>query len=218
MVIKSKAAPLDAEALVEALHYMHGFEKGWYFFTEVETPFIYGDNGSTRRVDALAIGRYAAKRDTWIGYEIKVSRADFLGELKSEKYLDWEKYCHEFWFVCPMGMVETSEIPDGIGLLEVKRHGRGYIRQPTVRPANRAIGELPIGIVSNLLARNHHENWNLRWKVGSLKDEIRSLLNYIRNYYDLLQRIKMPSRKTRIRIYSIGHLISTAEDEVRRKN
>lgn len=55
-----------------------------------------------------------------IGYEIKVSRNDFLGDEKWRGYLD---YCNEFYFVCPADVIKPEELPDDTGLLYVASTG-----------------------------------------------------------------------------------------------
>ena len=51
------------------------------------------------------------------GYEFKVSRADFLHEIRTEKWKYYLDYCHTFSFVCPKGLIDKSEVPPKIGLL-----------------------------------------------------------------------------------------------------
>jgi len=48
------------------------------------------------------------------GYEIKVSRQDFLRDAKWPEYLG---YCNEFYFVCPPELIQPSELPPEVGLL-----------------------------------------------------------------------------------------------------
>lgn len=64
-------------------------------------------------MDAVAIKQSWA-RPCIIGYEIKVSRSDFLRDQKWQRY---QKYCHEFWFVCPPGVVKLDELPGDVGLM-----------------------------------------------------------------------------------------------------
>jgi hypothetical protein len=49
-----------------------------------------------------------------IGYEIKVSRGDYLRDNKWHGYMN---YCNEFYFVAPFGLLEKDEIPEGVGLI-----------------------------------------------------------------------------------------------------
>lgn len=47
------------------------------------------------------------------GYEVKVSRSDFKQDNKWHSYLP---LCNQLYFICPKGMIEASEMPDGVGL------------------------------------------------------------------------------------------------------
>lgn len=49
-----------------------------------------------------------------IGYEIKVSRHDFEGDQKWTRYLD---LCHEFYFVCPAGLIRAVDLPQRVGII-----------------------------------------------------------------------------------------------------
>jgi hypothetical protein len=49
-----------------------------------------------------------------IGYEIKVKRNDFERDTKWEKYL---QLCHEFYFVCPAGLIRNHDLPSRVGLI-----------------------------------------------------------------------------------------------------
>lgn len=49
-----------------------------------------------------------------IGFEIKVSRNDFLRDVKWQEYL---KYCTEFYFVAPPGIIDPNELPSEAGLM-----------------------------------------------------------------------------------------------------
>ena len=48
------------------------------------------------------------------GYEIKVSRSDFINDNKWTGYLP---YCNEFYFVCPKYLINPNDIPNDIGLI-----------------------------------------------------------------------------------------------------
>ncbi len=49
-----------------------------------------------------------------IGYEIKVSRPDFVRDEKMRSYIP---LCHQFYVVAPSGIVDKSELPEGAGLI-----------------------------------------------------------------------------------------------------
>lgn len=86
-------------------------------------------NGDSRhghlRLDAWVMKKSWVNPLT-IGYEIKVSRADFMGDEKWRGYL---AYCNEFYFVCPSGLIQPEELPDGIGLLWLAKTGTRLYRK-----------------------------------------------------------------------------------------
>lgn len=51
---------------------------------------------------------------SFIGYEVKVSRSDFLGDIKWRKYRD---VCTELYFAAPPGVIQPEELSDGVGLI-----------------------------------------------------------------------------------------------------
>lgn len=85
-----------------------------YFLTECKTCSTYfPDPQGLLKFDGLAMTRsYTAPCIT--GYEIKVSRSDFLGDNKWHLYL---QYCNEFYFVVPAGLLAKEEIPENVGLI-----------------------------------------------------------------------------------------------------
>lgn len=48
--------------------------------------------------------------------ELKTCRADFVGDSKWKKYLN---YCDRFMFMCPDGVIKPEELPNNIGLVYV---------------------------------------------------------------------------------------------------
>ena len=69
--------------------------------------------GEGRRIDMFYFNRW--NKETR-GYEIKISRADFLQDKKWESYL---KFCNWFYFVAPVGIIDPEELPESIGLIEI---------------------------------------------------------------------------------------------------
>lgn len=65
-------------------------------------------------------------------YEVKVTRADFLGDNKWKKYLDC---CNVFAFVCPKGIIKPEELPQDVGLFYVASTGNRIMvqRKPVFR-------------------------------------------------------------------------------------
>jgi hypothetical protein len=90
---------------------------GWACFAELADATGYQKQ---RTADFVAISTWPSKGYRAIGFEIKVSRGDFLRELqRPEKRRHLEEVCAECWFVAPAGLLKVEEIPEGWGLLEV---------------------------------------------------------------------------------------------------
>ncbi|HUT55112.1 MAG TPA: MmcB family DNA repair protein [bacterium] len=82
--------------------------------------------GSHLRLDAWAMKRSWAQPCTY-GYEIKVSRSDFLRDDKWPEYL---MYCNQFYLACPPGLIAVEELPADVGLLYASRTGtRLYMKR-----------------------------------------------------------------------------------------
>lgn len=99
---------VTSKEIKAALAKMHGDRE--FFMTECK-------NGPTctglLQFDAVAI--YKSWSHPQIrGYEIKVSRSDFLRDAKYSQYIP---YFHEFYFVTPAGMVQRQEVEENIGLI-----------------------------------------------------------------------------------------------------
>lgn len=69
--------------------------------------------GNLKIMDAWAMKKSWSNPLTW-GYEIKVSRNDFLRDEKWHLYL---AYCNEFYFVCPNKLIMPDELPAEAGLM-----------------------------------------------------------------------------------------------------
>lgn len=79
------------------------------FWPEITVPAPDGD----LRLDGVALEwQYG---NMWVhGYEIKVSRSDWLRDAKFERY---RKYCDTLTVVCPKGLIGRDEVPGDIGLM-----------------------------------------------------------------------------------------------------
>lgn len=107
---KKRVTSTDIKLALKEMH----LARSSYFITECK-------NGSTYfppaqgllKFDGLAITKSYTK-PCIIGYEIKVSRGDFLQDGKWHLYL---QYCNEFYFVVPRGLVKKDELPDNVGLI-----------------------------------------------------------------------------------------------------
>lgn len=78
-----------------------------------------------QRMDAWVMKR-KWRHPLVIGYEIKVSRSDFLGDDKWRGYLT---LCNEFYFAAPKGLIQLSELSSEAGLIELVGKSRLVVRK-----------------------------------------------------------------------------------------
>jgi hypothetical protein len=79
-----------------------------------------------------------------IGYEIKVSRQDFLNDDKWHEYLG---FVNELWFACPWELIKPDEIPPGVGLLWMNAGGRLVRKKKAVRQKMTAEMKMPMAYI-----------------------------------------------------------------------
>jgi len=111
----TKAVKVTAQGLLALLEVKHGSD---LFVPECKDGPSWGSRGGLR-MDALAMNRSWANACVW-GYEIKVSRSDFL---KDDKWPGYLASCNRFSFVCPSGLIKVEEVGDQAGLLWASRTG-----------------------------------------------------------------------------------------------
>lgn len=105
---------------------------GWAVFDEVrnETGFTVGQ--ATRTCDVLALSLWRSKGIELHGLELKVSRGDWLRELRQpDKAGAIAKYVDFWWLVVPsLDVAQPMELPAGWGLMvvDVERAAAGLTR------------------------------------------------------------------------------------------
>ena len=93
----------------------------------------------------------AAGSPTFIAYEIKTSRADFLSDIRSKKWKRYLPYCNEFYFVLSnLSVGYIPDLPEGVGLKVVTRKGDS-IR--TIWQSNRHIIDFPASVMHYVLLK-----------------------------------------------------------------
>jgi hypothetical protein len=102
-------AGINSEAILDLLKVRHSDD---VFIPECKDGATWGRR-DLLKLDAWVLCRSYSPLRT-IGYEIKVSRSDFERDTKWEKYLE---LCHEFYFVCPAGLIRNHDLPGRVGLV-----------------------------------------------------------------------------------------------------
>ena len=78
----------------------------------------------TRSAYAIAMSVYPSRGLRLHGFEIKVSRSDWLHELKQpDKSVPLQRYCDHWWIVTPPDIVREGELPPTWGHLVLKGNG-----------------------------------------------------------------------------------------------
>jgi hypothetical protein len=120
----------------------------WCVYFEVADQ----SGGYTKRyADAVAMSIWPSRGYQIHGFEIKVSRSDFLSEMKQpEKSDPVSKYCDHWWLVTPPKLVDAAELPTNWGLMVLQKNGLRIKKQA---PKTRA-ESLDRGFAAALLRRS----------------------------------------------------------------
>lgn len=127
-MVDAVAMSHDALAADLAAH-LAGYSTPMVVWTDMQL----GPAGSARP-DVYAIEKtYTALRARV--FEVKVSRADFLSDVTSGKYLRYAAFAGSITFATPAGLVSKDEVPKGCGLITRSPEGVWrYQRKPTLQP------------------------------------------------------------------------------------
>lgn len=91
---------------------------------------------SRRWADAIAMGLWPSRGLALQGFEIKVSRSDWLSEMRNPAKAEAiARFCTYWWIVTPPGIVKDGELPEGWGLYEVQANGLRCVKPaPKLEP------------------------------------------------------------------------------------
>lgn len=105
--------------------------RGWANFFQFRPMTSW--EASSNAIDLLSVGLWR-KQDKIVAHEIKISRSDFLRDLKKfkTKHGIALKISHEFYYVCPWGLIPKNEIPDVAGLMYVDKGFKIRITKPAI--------------------------------------------------------------------------------------
>lgn len=196
---------MNSAQIVHMLQERYPSRDGWACFAELADG-----TGSlkSRTADFVAISTWPSKGYRAIGFEIKVSRGDFLRELaKPEKRKHLEDTCAECWFVAPAGILKAEEIPEGWGLLEVLSGAEEERLRAKVHPRQRDPKPWPMPFVAAIVRRCADADpvlparaWRFAGRDLSLAD-LRKLLDLLdrREKEMLLARIERSENRERER-------------------
>lgn len=126
-----------------------------------------GFPGQVRTADALAVSLWPSRGISLTGVEVKVSRSDWLRELKQDKTAEIQKYCNSWFVVAPEKVIEPAEIPAHWGCIELNGSKRGY---KTVKAAAALKPQpLSLGFIASILKNVYADDQRER---GALRSEV----------------------------------------------
>lgn len=127
---ETEKKPKASAPLMEAVH--RSFPSP-HFVTLSEVRDSTGFD-SKRSADALALGMFRSRGRLLHGFEFKVSRSDWLCELRQpQKSESWFQHCDRWALIVPdPAIVKVEELPAGWGLGVAKIRGVKWIVQPPV--------------------------------------------------------------------------------------
>lgn len=114
---------VTAAVIKQLLRARHAEPVGaWAFFDEFMPGIGMAATGAGVRLDGWAMNVWPSKGYRTIAYEIKVSRSDFLREMKDPGKRAWAlTFTDEFYFVAPRHLIDPKELPDDCGLIEIAK-------------------------------------------------------------------------------------------------
>lgn len=104
----------------------------WAFFGQVRAGTGWGS--PNRYADAIALNCWPSRGLELHGFEIKVSRGDWLSELRDPaKSEAVQKYCERWWVVAPESedfeLIKTAEVPAMWGFILAGKDGLEFVKE-----------------------------------------------------------------------------------------
>ena len=136
----SAAHPGNGPRYVVAEHVRNQCGFGGYWAAD-KTPL--------RTADAIVIDLWPSSGNAIHGFEVKVSRSDWLTELNDPTKAEaFRPFCHHWWLVVPDPTIVRGDLPDGWGLLALGSDGKLRVR---TRAPKRTPEPMSIGMTAALL-------------------------------------------------------------------
>ena len=104
-------------------------------------------------------------------YEVKVTRSDFLRDVRAKKFEKYLPFCRRLYFAVPRGLVTQKEVPEGCGLCWRGPKGWHTVRAPWI--ADVPDGNFETLLFAVLLA-HHPAPWK-ETRSGRIRRQLHSL-------------------------------------------
>lgn len=166
-----------------------------------------------RTCDALAMGIWKSTGLHLHGFEIKVSRNDWLREIQDPtKAESFAKHCHFWWIAAAPGIVKLEELPAMWGLMEASGETLKVRRPATLREPERIGWSMLAALLrrsteqsvdADLLNREYQKGLEAGKAIGLAEAAGRG-----RAYDELIQRVEKFERASGVKIdrWSLGKI------------
>lgn len=127
---------LKAADIVELLAARYTTPKNGFVPATLMPEVSIHTEGGLVRADAIVVGFTQAQGRVMEGFEIKVSRADWLHELKNPTKSEvWASNCMRWWIVAPRDIIKPGELPEAWGHMAPNANGTGLrvVKQAPLR-------------------------------------------------------------------------------------
>lgn len=139
---------LDALRVRYGQRYGNGYR--WAYAEHVKSETGFALNARLRIADAIAVDCWSSKGMEIHGHEVKVSRSDWLTELRDpEKAEAFRPYVNRWWLVVPDVQIVKGDLPNGWGLMLA---GTDDLGKPYSRIVHRAPLLEPLAMPRPMLA------------------------------------------------------------------
>lgn len=159
--------------------------------------------GANNIADLMIIGAWHSSGNFVEGFEVKVSRADWLNEVKNpNKCQPSRRFCHKWWLViADEKMVKEGELPEDWGMMAVVDGALKVIKKaPILKPV-----PLEIDFVASLLRTDARETIPLDVHRDKMKDYKRDVeAEYKKRYAGLLHFVKELHKELGIELHEDG--------------
>lgn len=126
-----------------------------------------------RRLDFVAFNRWGARAYRTVGFEIKVSQADYRRELEDfQKSEIWTHVVDQFFIVAPGKLIDPDTLPAGWGLLEL-RGSKMFTKQQAAIGSSKT---LPRELAARMIDRLHKRVDQADGRFSAEKYQLRETL------------------------------------------
>lgn len=200
-LLKTKELPLRTGELTRMVIEKYGGEHGAENLAKyiVLTQVASSTGGSNSIADVMVLGAWHSSGNLLEGFEVKVSRADWLNEVKNpNKSYENMKYCDRWWLViADQSMVKEGELPEDWGMMSVVNGALKIIKKAPPRTP------LPMShdFVASLLRTDARESIPLDVHRDEMKDHKRRVeAEYKARYSGLLDFVKRLHKELGIKL------------------